>query len=177
MEVKQKFEPNEQQRKCIENIEGKYLVLAGPGTGKTYTITQRIKYMIEKGVNPSEILCLTFTDAATTEMKTRIEKEFNKLSLDINIFTYHSFCTQIIEENVEKFELPTNYKVIPESISRAFVKECIDEINPKYHRTSKNDPYYYIDGIYLKLRKIDLQKKSFIKTSKKIPTGSLKFKF
>ena len=56
MKTATKFKPNEKQQECIDNIEGKYLVLAGPGTGKTYTIIQRIKSMIERKINPEKIL-------------------------------------------------------------------------------------------------------------------------
>ena len=72
--TKTKRTPNKKQQECIDNITGKWLVLAGPGTGKTYTIIERIKNMLSKGVEPEKILCLTFTDAAATEMKKRIEE-------------------------------------------------------------------------------------------------------
>ncbi|MBO7672562.1 ATP-dependent helicase [bacterium] len=139
--------PNESQRDCLENITGKYLVLAGPGTGKTFTIIERIKKMLSQRVDPEKILCLTFTDAAATEMKKRIEEELNVLSCGVQIFTYHGFCCSIIEEFPDDFEIPSNYKVITDPISKAFVKECIDEIQPVYFRTDKNDPYYYINKI------------------------------
>ena len=140
--------PNELQQKCIDCIDGKYLVLAGPGTGKTFTITNRIKNMVKnKGINHEEILCLTFTDAAANAMRSRINKELEESSVGVNIYTYHSFCCEIIEENKEDFELPTKFRIITESISRAFIKECIDEINPKAYRTDKNDPYFYINTI------------------------------
>ena len=77
--------PNKNQQICIDNIEGKYLVLAGPGTGKTFTIVERIKNMLQKGINPEKILCLTFTDAAASEMKKRIEKELNIISTNVQI--------------------------------------------------------------------------------------------
>ena len=146
---KEKIEikPNAKQQECIDNIKGKFLVLAGPGTGKTFTIINRIKNMIKKEVEPSKILCLTFTDAAANEMRKRIEKELNILTSDINICTYHSFCSNIIDENLEEFEIRPNYKVISDSVSRAFIKECIDEIKPKYLKTDKNDPYFYIRKI------------------------------
>ncbi|MBR2068714.1 MAG: ATP-dependent helicase [Candidatus Gastranaerophilales bacterium] len=147
LELKKEISPNEKQLECINNIEGKYLVLAGPGTGKTYTIVQRIKNMINKGIKPDKILCLTFTDTACSEMKKRIEHELNVSSLDSAIYTYHSFCANILDEFQEDFELAQNYKIMNDTISKAFIKECIDEINPKYFRTEKNDPYYYINTI------------------------------
>jgi DNA helicase-2/ATP-dependent DNA helicase PcrA len=129
--------PNKKQQDCIDNIDGKWLVLAGPGTGKTYTIIERIKNMISKGVEQEKILCLTFTDAGATEMKKRIEKELGVISCEVQIFTYHGFCASIIEEFQEIFEIPTNYKIITDPISKAFIKECIDEIQPVYFRTEK----------------------------------------
>ena len=139
--------PNKNQQICIDNLKGKYLVLAGPGTGKTFTIIERIKNMLAKGINPKKILCLTFTDAAANEMKKRIERELNIVSCGIQIYTYHSFCCDIIEKYTEEFEISSNYKVISDPVSRAFIKECIDEIKPVYFRTEKNDPYFYINTI------------------------------
>ncbi len=142
------MKPNELQQQCIDNIEGKYLVLAGPGTGKTYTIIQRIKSMIERGITPEKILCLTFTDAAATEMKSRLEQELNKINTGVNIYTYHGFCYDIIENNSDDFDLPSNFKIITEAVSRAFIKECIEELNPKAFRNTNNDPYTFIDKIF-----------------------------
>lgn len=147
MEIqKEKRKPNKKQQECIDNINGKYLVLAGPGTGKTFTITERIKNMIGLGINPEKILCLTYTDAGANEMRKRVSSELNCLET-MNIFTYHGFCTSLIEENSELFELPPNYKIISTPASKALLKECIDEIKPKYYRTEKNDPYFYIGKI------------------------------
>ena len=77
----------------------------------------------------------------------RIEKELNVVSCGVQIFTYHGFCCSLIEEFPDDFEVPSNYKIITDPISKAFVKECIDEINPVYFRTDKNDPYFYINKI------------------------------
>ena len=118
--------PNKKQQECIDNITGKWLVLAGPGTGKTFTIIERIKNMLSKGVEPEKILCLTFTDAAATEMKKRIEEELNVISCGVQIFTYHGFCCDIIEEFPEDFEIPSNYKIISDPVAKAFIKECIE---------------------------------------------------
>ncbi|MBP3820772.1 ATP-dependent helicase [bacterium] len=137
MEIK----PNTKQQECIENISGKYLVLAGPGTGKTFTIVERIKNMLEKGIKPSEILCLTFSDSASSEMKSRIN------NTEINVYTYHSFCNEIINENSAEFGLNDNFKMITPAITISILKECIDEFNPVYYRGFKNDPYVFIKDI------------------------------
>ena len=164
--------PNKKQQECIDNITGKWLVLAGPGTGKTFTIIERIKNMLSKGVEPEKILCLTFTDAAATEMKKRIEEELNVISCGVQIFTYHGFCCDIIEEFPEDFEIPSNYKVISDPVAKAFIKECIDEIHPVYYRTEKNDPYFYINKIKNQISSIKqnrLTKEKYFKNLKENP--------
>ena len=145
---KEEKTPNELQQKCIDSIDGKFLVLAGPGTGKTFTIIKRIENMIKnKSINPEEILCLTFTDAAANEMRSRLDSTLKEASSGVNICTYHGFCCEVIESNKDEFELPSTFRIITESVSRAFVKECIDEIKPVYYRTEKNDPYHFINEI------------------------------
>ena len=139
--------PNAKQQQAIDIIDGPVMLLAGPGTGKTFTIIERIKKILARGVEPEKILCLTFTNAAANEMKKRIEEELNVISCDVQIFTYHSFCCSIIEEFPEDFEIPSNYKTMNDSIARAFICECISEIDPVYFRTDKNDPYYYVNKI------------------------------
>ena len=142
-----KVNPNEKQQECIDNINGKYLVLAGPGTGKTFTMIQRIKSMIERGIDAEKILCLTFSDAATNEVRVRLEKELQQSAIDVNVYTYHGFCNDIITENPSEFELYENFKVIPPAVSVSLLRECIEEINSKVYRTKRNDPYYYINDI------------------------------
>nr|QGT49624.1 hypothetical protein Melaina855_0110 [uncultured Candidatus Melainabacteria bacterium] len=166
------FTPNEKQQECIDNITGKYLVLAGPGTGKTFTIIERIKSMLSQGINPEKILCLTFTEAAANEMKSRLDKSLGKLDCGVNIYTYHGFCNEIINENPTEFELPQDYKIITEAVSRTLLKECIDEINPIAYRTNKNDPYYYIKEIselIKEIKKNRLTKEKFFENIEKNP--------
>ncbi len=141
------LKPNSKQQECIDNIEGKYLVLAGPGTGKTFTMIQRIKSMIERGIQAEKILCLTFSDAATNEVRTRLEKELQKSDVGVNVYTYHGFCNEIISENTTDFEISENIRVISSAVSVSLMKECIDEVNSKVYRTKRNDPYYFIKDI------------------------------
>lgn len=147
-------EISEEKLECVNNLEGSYLVLAGPGTGKTTTIVYRIKNMIEKGIDPEKILCLTFSDAAAGEMKRKIEQKLNNPDISLNIYTYHGFCNEIIAENFSDFELSENYKVISPAIQRMYLKECIDEYDTKYFINKKNNPYVYLGIIKDKIEAI-----------------------
>ena len=79
------------------------LVTAGPGSGKTRVITERIKFLLKTGLNPSEILCLTFSEKAANELKERIQEDDDvKEKIDISemeISTYHSFCRHLLLDN------------------------------------------------------------------------------
>ena len=77
---------------------GVQLILAGPGSGKTRVITEKILYKIQQGVKPENILALTFSDKAASEMLERLEKQTNTSELTIS--TFHAFARSILEENV-----------------------------------------------------------------------------
>lgn len=83
------------------------LIIAGPGTGKTYTLVQRIVYLIkEKDLKPEEIMVATFTEKAARELVTRITNELDKLNIPLNlndmyVGTFHSICLRIIKEHLE----------------------------------------------------------------------------
>ncbi|MCR4880434.1 MAG: ATP-dependent helicase [bacterium] len=153
--VERKVTPNAKQMDCINNFHGKYLVLAGPGTGKTFTVIERIKNMISKGVEPEKILCLTFSNTAAREMKTKIGENFN-----VNVFTYHEFCLSIMEEFPDQFNI-LNLKIITDSHKRTLIKECIDKIKPVAYNNEKNNPYQYSKDI---LEGIEEIKKNRIKS-------------
>lgn len=177
--LKSEIKPNELQQKCIDSLEGKYLVLAGPGTGKTFTVIERIKNMLLRGINPAKILCLTYSDAAASEMKSRLAKKLNKLDCGVDIFTYHSFCNSIINDNFEEFELSENYRIITPSISKQFIKECIDELNPKEYRSKRNDPYVYLKPIQDRIEQIKkhrYDKKTYFENIKTNPDWEPKIK-
>ena len=73
--VKSEIKPNSRQQEAIDNINGSVMLLAGPGTGKTFTVIHRIEKMLSDGIYPSSILCLTFSDAAASEMRQRLIKK------------------------------------------------------------------------------------------------------
>ena len=109
---------NEQQKKAIATADGPLLIIAGPGTGKTYTLVKRAIYLIqEKGVQPENIMMVTFTEKAAKELITRITNELAKRDISVNlnemyIGTFHSICLRIIKENLEYSKLKKNHRVL-----------------------------------------------------------------
>lgn len=89
---------NEDQKKAVTHSGSPLLVAAGPGSGKTRVIVERILNMVENGLKPSEILCLTFSEKAANEMKERLEKIMDVS--DMQISTFHSFCHDVLRDNV-----------------------------------------------------------------------------
>lgn len=116
-----KFEDaTDSQKEAITTTEGPVLIIAGPGTGKTYTLVKRTIYLIaEKGVKPENIMIATFTEKAAKEIITRITNELDELDMYVNINemyigTFHSICLRILKENIEYSNLKKNYRMIDE---------------------------------------------------------------
>ena len=101
---------NENQKKAVMTTEGPLLIIAGPGTGKTFTLVKRLAYLVmEKKVDPKEVMVVTFTEKAARELLTRISNEFLKYERNININemyigTFHSICLRLLKEYSEMVE-------------------------------------------------------------------------
>lgn len=124
------FEQAKQEAIMSYQKDGRYLVIAGPGTGKTFTVTKRIQAILsdeEKGTSADRILCLTFSDAAANEMRLALEKNNVKNAQDVNIFTFHSFCMKLMEDHPELFHMEQK-SLITVTQNQAIVKECLDEL-------------------------------------------------
>lgn len=94
----------EQQRQAVETIEGPVLVIAGPGTGKTHILAARVgQILLETDSQPHNILCLTFSDSAVTAMRNRLLQFMGADAYRVHIYTFHSFCNRVIQENIELF--------------------------------------------------------------------------
>lgn len=109
---------NEGQRTAISSADGPVLIIAGPGTGKTYTLVQRTIYLIEEcGVKPESIFIATFTEKAAKELITRITNELSERGISVNINemyigTFHSLCLRILKEHLEFTRLKKNYRLL-----------------------------------------------------------------
>lgn len=95
---------NAEQKEAVDHIEGPVMVNAGPGTGKTQILANRIgKILQEQDVAPHNILCLTYTDAATVAMRKRLVQFIGPTAHQVHIYTFHGFCNQVIQENLDIF--------------------------------------------------------------------------
>ncbi len=108
------------QIEAIKHISGPQLILAGAGTGKTTTITAKIAYMVEKeNIDPSQLLALTFSKEAARNMREKIEKLLQ--GKEVIVKTFHSFCSQLIKDHVDRCKVPGDFKIFEEIDSAIFI--------------------------------------------------------
>src|SRR3954454_23349344 len=118
---------NPQQKKAVDNIEGPVMVIAGPGTGKTQILSARIgKILLDTDTSPENILCLTYTDAGAVAMRKRLLGFIGPDAYQVNIYTFHAFCTEIIQENLEYFG-KLNLEPLSDLDSVSLFQELVDE--------------------------------------------------
>jgi len=138
---------NKEQIEAIHHGEGPLLIIAGAGTGKTTVITQRIKNLIvEKKVNSSEILALTFTEKAAKEMEERIDVALPYGYTQMWVMTFHSFCDQILRDNAIHIGLSPSYKLMTEAQAIDLVRKNLFDLDLDYFRPLGN-PNKFIDGL------------------------------
>lgn len=123
---------NEEQLKAVNHIEGPVLVIAGPGTGKTQILAARIgKILTETDTEAHNILCLTYTDAGTIAMRKRLVDFIGPDAYRVHIYTFHAFCNEIIQENLDYFG-KLELEPISELEEAALFKELIDSFSPSH---------------------------------------------
>src|SRR6188508_3227890 len=139
---------NENQKKAVETIEGPVMVIAGPGTGKTQILASRIgKILLDTDAFPENILCLTYTDAGVVAMRKRLLQFIGPDAYKVNIYTFHAFCNEVIQENLSLFE-KTALDPISELERIELFKELIDSF-PKHHplKRYRGDVYFEINNL------------------------------
>lgn len=139
---------NEKQRKAVDTIEGPVMVIAGPGTGKTQILSARIgKILLDTDTLPENILCLTYTDAGVVAMRKRLLSFIGAEAYKVNIYTFHAFCNDVIQENLSLFE-KTALDPISDLESIELFKQLIDSF-PRNHplKRYRGDVYFEINNL------------------------------
>jgi DNA helicase-2/ATP-dependent DNA helicase PcrA len=146
-------ELNDQQRLAVEHISGPSLVIAGAGSGKTRVLTTRIAYLIHKGIDPFNILALTFTNKAAREMRDRIQQMVGQEAKNLWMGTFHSVFARILRAEAKKLGYPTNFTIYDTDDSKSLIKTIVkeEELDTKLYKPN----YVY--------NRISSAKNSFIK--------------
>ncbi|WP_461450450.1 ATP-dependent helicase [Mucilaginibacter sp.] len=134
---------NPEQLAAVNKMDGPVLVVAGPGTGKTQILAARIgKILTDTDASPNEILCLTYTDAGAIAMRKRLFDFIGPDAYRVNIYTFHAFCNEIIQENLEYFG-KLNLEPLSELDGAMLFRELVDEF-PNDHLLKRftGDTYY-----------------------------------
>ena len=120
---------NGKQIEAVNYTEGPCLIIAGAGSGKTKVLTHKIANLINKGVNPWNILAITFTNKAANEMKTRVEKLIGEdTSKDMWIGTFHSICVRILRRTIEQIGFDKSFVIFDTTDQRSLIKKCIKQL-------------------------------------------------
>lgn len=117
---------NSQQQEAISHIDGPLQVIAGPGSGKTFVLVEKVKNLVNSGISQSSILCMTFTEKAAGEMKQRLEK-FGILDAKIN--TFHSFAKEVLEDNFIESGLGKSTKIFKKTSQLVWCIRNTDKFN------------------------------------------------
>lgn len=132
---------NREQQQAVQHTEGSLLILAGAGSGKTKVLTVRIAYLLAQGVNPYEILAITFTNKAAKEMKSRVEGLVGDVANRIWLSTFHSFCAKFLRFELDNFlGYNSNFTIYDTSDSQVVIKAALKALN-------LDDKYYPVGAM------------------------------
>ena len=132
---------NKEQQQAVQHTEGPLLILAGAGSGKTKVLTVRIAHLLAQGVNPYEILAITFTNKAAKEMKSRVEGLVGDVANRIWLSTFHSFCAKFLRFEIDSFlGYNSNFTIYDTSDSQAVIKAALKSLN-------LDDKYYPVGAM------------------------------
>lgn len=128
---------NNRQREAVLHTEGPLLILAGAGSGKTRVLTHRIAYLIEEcGVNPWNILAITFTNKAAGEMRERVDNIVGFGSDSVWVSTFHSTCVRILRRHIDRLGFDTNFTIYDTDDQKSVMKEVLRsmDLDPKVYK-------------------------------------------
>jgi DNA helicase II / ATP-dependent DNA helicase PcrA len=162
---------NEEQVRAVRHGDGPLLIIAGAGTGKTTVVTQRIKYLIiEKKIEPSCILALTFTEKAALEMEERVDVALPYGYTQLWISTFHSFCDRILRDEAIHIGLNPAFKLTSEAEAMLFLKNNLFKLKLEYFLPLGN-PYKFLQGMlqhFSRLKDDDITPQDYSKFADKL---------
>lgn len=138
---------NERQKEAVDTIYGPVMVIAGPGTGKTEVLSMRIANLLrsEAQVQPSEILCLTYTEEATNAMRRRLLQIIGIAAHRVNICTFHAFCNNVIQNNSDYFSV-RSLQPITELERTELLYDILENLPPGHELRKLSGNIYYDAG-------------------------------
>ncbi len=128
---------NDKQKEAVFHTEGPLLILAGAGSGKTRVLTHRVAYLIEeKGVNPWNILAITFTNKAAEEMRERVDRLVGFGAESIWVATFHSTCVRILRRHIDLLGYDTNFTIYDSDDQKTLMRQVIKklDLDPKMYK-------------------------------------------
>ncbi|MFC4541463.1 ATP-dependent helicase [Halosolutus amylolyticus] len=145
-------EPEPQQAAIIESDAYPMRVLAGAGTGKTFTMVRKIEHLIdEDGVSPDRILALTFTNNAAGSMREKLNAKLGTAGYDIDAYTYHSICNELLTDYAYEAGIDPDFDVVSEVEKYAIVLDVLDDIEYRWVKPNVYGPDSYGSGAASKL--------------------------
>jgi len=161
---------NFEQKRAVEYNKGPLLIIAGAGTGKTTVITERIKWLItKKNIPPSQILALTFTNKAASEMEERVDLALPLGYSNMRISTFHSFGDQILRDEAVNIGLDPNFKLLSQAESILFLQRYLFKLKLDYFRPASN-PTKFLNALLIHFSRLadeDISPKEYLIFAKK----------
>lgn len=163
---------NAGQKQAVDTLEGPVMVLAGPGTGKTQTLTVRIGNILQKTqLDPWNILCLTFTESAAAEMRERLAGLIGASAYHVHISTFHSFCNSVLQDHPEIFAIASDWKPLSDVERVKLIQDALDSLSGTSPLKPFGAPYLYLKdvvGHIQALKQEDISPNNFSKILKTI---------
>src|SRR5688500_16419854 len=129
---------NASQRSVVAHPGGPLLVVAGPGTGKTRTLTERFAWLVEQGTPAECILALTFSDPAAAAMRARLEDVLDAPYEELNVLTFHSFCVKLLQDEALEAGVDPFFSPVTPADRLALLLDRIDELSLRHHEIRGN---------------------------------------